>query len=101
MAIPSRDREKQRHWEEVRKMDFEIVKHIATLDIATAVVLLTIHREIGIEKSTLVQILSMFFLSAVAAVVSMIGIRNRVAKPNAEYGLWHTRIDYLIFAGSI
>jgi hypothetical protein len=91
---------KQRREEESIKLYFEIYKHVATLDVATAVVLITVYREAAVQLTTLVIALLAFCFSLVASFFGMFRVVNMMRRPEVLQSWARDRLLNVVFAGS-
>ena len=73
--------EDERRREESLKMGFEIAKHISTLNIATAVVVLAVSRDMGIAPRLVTVTLLAFLASLVLCYIAMVLHQRLMALP--------------------
>jgi uncharacterized BrkB/YihY/UPF0761 family membrane protein len=64
--------DEERHREELAKLNFELCKHLTTLSVAGAVVVLAVYREVAFERVLLAITLSVFGITIIVSVLSMI-----------------------------
>ena len=88
MADGAEDAGQEHRKEELVKLSFELFKHLTTLSTAASLVVLAVYQEITFERALLGATLSLFGLTVLVCVVSMLAgisyFSNRADKPAAE-----------------